>query len=180
MVVSGKGPQAQRRLEARIPKKTPAAGGQAKSPATYLHLPSYKLSRLLGWVGSQEHLGQGSPNPPIKRKAARRSSREGRERPFFSRPHWLASDPPPLASEVNNAVSEIRLMLPAGVVFFEEKKCDFASPFVWDIPSVGGGRAPPRTTRAAFRKGVPTFSGSRGLGRGTRKTQAEWAAQVPC
>jgi hypothetical protein len=25
----------------------------------------------------------------------------------------------------------------------------------------------------AFRKGVPTFSGSRGLGRGTRKTQTE-------
>jgi hypothetical protein len=38
----------------------------------------------------------------------------------------------------------------------------------------GGGRAPPRTTRAAFRKGVPTFSGSRGLGRGTRKTRTEW------
>jgi hypothetical protein len=33
----------------------------------------------------------------------------------------------------------------------------------------GGGRAPPRTTRAAFRTGVPTFSGSRGLGRGTPK-----------
>jgi hypothetical protein len=29
---------------------------------------------------------------------------------------------------------------------------------------------PPRTTRAAFRTGVPTFSGGRGLGRGTRKT----------
>jgi hypothetical protein len=38
----------------------------------------------------------------------------------------------------------------------------------------GGGRVPPRTTRAAFRKEIPTFSGSRGLGCGTRKTQAEW------
>jgi hypothetical protein len=37
----------------------------------------------------------------------------------------------------------------------------------------GGGRAPPRTTRAAFRTGVPAFSGSRGLGRGTRKAQTE-------
>jgi hypothetical protein len=35
----------------------------------------------------------------------------------------------------------------------------------------GGRSRPPRTRRAAFRKRVPTFSDSRGLGRGTQKTK---------
>jgi hypothetical protein len=44
----------------------------------------------------------------------------------------------------------------------------------------GGGRAQPRTTRAAFGKGAPAFSGSRGLSHRAREAQTERrSSEVP-
>jgi hypothetical protein len=48
---------------------------------------------------------------------------------------------------------------------------------LWPLARLGQvshvGNRQPRMARAAFRKGVPTFPGSRGLGRGTRRAQTE-------